>query len=165
MPFPYYARLKPRDKAIYRQSDAITEIDLPGATALHREVTAVAAALRSADRAAVEHSTRALCDSILVQLTAPRVRVRVLSARPSTTWSETHGEYEPAEKARSARVTLWMRTARHKRVVAFRTYLRTFVHELCHHLDYEMLGLEDSFHTEGFFKRESSLFKQLVPPR
>ena len=31
------------------------------------------------------------------------------------------------------------------------------------HVDYERLGLADSFHTEGFFKRESSLFKQLVP--
>jgi hypothetical protein len=55
-----------------------------------------------------------------------------------------------------------MRTAQHKRTVAFRTFLRTLLHELCHHLDYELLKLEDSFHTEGFFKRESSLFKQLV---
>jgi len=31
------------------------------------------------------------------------------------------------------------------------------------HLDYEHLRLPDSFHTEGFFKRESSLFYQLVP--
>jgi hypothetical protein len=34
-----------------------------------------------------------------------------------------------------------MRTAAHKRVVAFRTFLRTLLHELCHHLDYEWLGL------------------------
>jgi hypothetical protein len=59
-------------------------------------------------------------------------------------------------------IRVWMRTAQHKRVVAFRTFLRTLLHELCHHLDYELLKLEDSFHTEGFFKRESSLFKQLV---
>ena len=26
-----------------------------------------------------------------------------------------------------------------------------------------LLGLKDSFHTEGFFRRESSLFHQLVP--
>jgi hypothetical protein len=32
-----------------------------------------------------------------------------------------------------------------------------------HHLDYTLLRLPDSFHTEGFFKRESSLFRQLVP--
>ena len=56
-----------------------------------------------------------------------------------------------------------MRTVRHRRVVAFRTFLRTLLHEIGHHLDYEHLRLADSFHTEGFFKRESSLFYQLVP--
>jgi hypothetical protein len=33
---------------------------------------------------------------------------------------------------------------------------------MCHHLDYEHLKLGDSFHTEGFYKRESSLFHQLM---
>jgi hypothetical protein len=47
-------------------------------------------------------------------------------------------------------------------VVAFRTFLRTLLHEFCHHLDYTLLGLQDSFHTEGFFRRESGLFSQLV---
>src|SRR5438874_5763185 len=55
-----------------------------------------------------------------------------------------------------------MRTAKQKRVVAFRTYLRTLLHEVGHHLDYTVLGLEESYHTEGFYKRESSLFHQLV---
>ena len=32
-----------------------------------------------------------------------------------------------------------------------------------HHLDYELLELDDSYHTQGFYKRESSLFGQLVP--
>ncbi len=90
------------------------------------------------------------------------LRIKVLSRRPSTSTSELHGLYEPAETRTPAVITLWMRTAHHRRVVAFRTFLRTLLHELCHHLDYELLELEDSFHTEGFFKRESSLFKQLV---
>ncbi len=55
-----------------------------------------------------------------------------------------------------------MRTARQGRVVAFRTFLRTFLHEFCHHLDYHLFSLTDSFHTEGFYKRESSLFHQLM---
>jgi hypothetical protein len=55
-----------------------------------------------------------------------------------------------------------MRTARQRRVVAFRTYLRTLLHELGHHLDYRYLRLADSFHTQGFYQRESSLFHQLV---
>jgi hypothetical protein len=37
------------------------------------------------------------------------------------------------------------------------------VHEVCHHLDYELYKLEETFHTEGFYKRESRLFHQLVP--
>jgi hypothetical protein len=48
-------------------------------------------------------------------------------------------------------------------VVAFRTFLRTLLHELLHHLDFEVLELAQSFHTQGFFQRESSLFRQLVP--
>ena len=43
----------------------------------------------------------------------------------------------------------WMRTARRKQVVAFRTFLRTFLHEIGHHLDYELLRLAETFHTEG----------------
>src|SRR2546426_1529323 len=58
-----------------------------------------------------------------------------------------------------------MRTAKQKRVVAFRTFLRTLLHEVGHHVDYTGLRLKDSFHTEGFCKRESSLFYQLVAER
>jgi uncharacterized damage-inducible protein DinB len=50
-------------------------------------------------------------------------------------------------------------------VVAFRTYLRTLLHEVGHHVDYTLLRLQDSFHTEGFYKRESSLFHQLMTDR
>jgi hypothetical protein len=56
-----------------------------------------------------------------------------------------------------------MRTAKHRRVVAFKSFLRTLLHELCHHLDYELYRLPDSFHTKGFYMRESSLFHQLMP--
>jgi hypothetical protein len=56
-----------------------------------------------------------------------------------------------------------MRTAQRHQVVRFRTFLRTLLHELCHHLDYELLELPDSFHTDGFYRRESSLLRQLLP--
>ena len=54
-----------------------------------------------------------------------------------------------------------MRTAKRGQVVAFKTLLRTLIHELCHHLDYELHGLDNTFHTEGFFRRESSIMRQL----
>jgi hypothetical protein len=35
-------------------------------------------------------------------------------------------------------------------------------HELCHYLDYSLFKMEDSFHTMGFFKRESFLVRSLL---
>jgi hypothetical protein len=40
---------------------------------------------------------------------------------------------------------------------------------VCHHLDYELFALEETFHTEGFYKRESSLSNAIfaaagIPP-
>jgi len=99
---------------------------------------------------------------IASRLAVPPLRIKVLAARPSDSWGELHGLYEPAEGKASASITLWMRTAKHLRVVAFKSLLRTLLHELCHHLDYELYELSDSFHPEGFYKRESSLFQKLV---
>jgi hypothetical protein len=59
-------------------------------------------------------------------------------------------------------ITVWMRTAQRRQVVAFRTFLRTVVHEVCHHRDYELFALEETFHTEGVYKRESALAKALL---
>jgi hypothetical protein len=94
----------------------------------------------------------------------PPVRVEVLAARPHARWGELHGLYT-AERGRTPRIQLWMRTAKQKRVVAFRTFLRTLLHEVGHHVDYTGLRLAESYHTEGFYKRESSLFHQLVTDR
>jgi hypothetical protein len=56
-----------------------------------------------------------------------------------------------------------MWTAHYARVVAFKAFLRTLLHELGLHLDIGVLRLPMSVHTEGFFKRESRLFHQLIP--
>jgi hypothetical protein len=97
-------------------------------------------------------------------LRLPPVRVEVLASRPHAHWGELHGLYT-AERGRTPTIQLWMRTAKQKRVVAFRTYLRTLLHEVGHHVDYTGLRLAESYHTEGFYKRESSLFHQLVTDR
>lgn len=162
MPYAYYARLSKANKAVYRRSDAIATVQLEAAGRLRPLARRLARALAAERRAAVETSVRELCAALLADIGAPPITVKVLAVRPSDDWGELHGLYEPAQRRRRARITVWMRTARHRRVVAFRAFLRTVLHELCHHLDYETLGLEESFHTAGFFKRESSLFKQIV---
>ena len=163
MPYAYFARLSRANKAIYRQSDAIEGIALNDAASLRPHVRRLETALAAENRAGVEAAVRPLCDALIADVGAAKLTIKVLAVRPSHDWGELHGLYEPAEGRRRARITVWMRTARHKKIVAFRTFLRTILHEICHHLDYELLGLDDSFHTEGFFKRESSLFRQLVP--
>jgi hypothetical protein len=119
-------------------------------------------ALEREERRAVEAAASYLCRGLTEMLAVPPAVVEVLAARPTARWGELHGLYT-RDGRHPPRIQLWMRTARHRRVVKFRTFLRTLLHEAGHHLDYDHLKLGDSFHTEGFFRRESSLFHQLLP--
>jgi hypothetical protein len=162
VPFSYYTRLTPQDQKIYRESDRVTSIVLSRPDLLRPFVEGLRQALERDKRLEVEAASGYLSRGITEMLGVTVVEIEVLAVRPSASWGELHGLYTPAGRA-PARIQLWMRTARHKRVVAFKAFLRTLLHEVGHHLDYQYLKLADSFHTEGFFKRESSLFHQLVP--
>jgi hypothetical protein len=162
MVFAYYNRLSAAAKRVYRKSDEIVSIKLPDAEALRPLIAALAGALEQEERAKTEELCRKLSASITERLKVRPVRVNVLSARPSKSWGELHGLYVLSEQRSLAVITVWMRTAKLRRVVAFRSFLRTLLHELSHHLDYTLLGMPESYHTEGFYKRESSLFHQLV---
>jgi hypothetical protein len=160
--FSYYRRLTAAQQRIYRRSDEVGAIRLRDPVALRPFVGAVAEALARESRGDVELACRRLLQALAADLGVAPVRVRVLPGRPHSRSGELHGLYQPAERGQLAEVTVWMRTARRRQVVAFRTFLRTLLHELVHHLDEVLLGLRESFHTEGFYKRESSLFHQLV---
>ncbi len=162
MVFSYYNRLSASQKRIYRRSDEIHAVSLPAVAAVLPLIVRLASALEAGDRSQTEDLCRGLVKDLANQLGVPPVRLNVLAVRPSAEWGELHGLYELAAGRASAVITLWMRTAKHRRVVAFRSFLRTFLHEFCHHLDYHRYGLPESYHTEGFYKRESSLFHQLV---
>ena len=100
------------------------------------------------------------------QFGTPAVRVLVFERRPSNNRGELHGLYEPDEVTGGrARISVWMRTARKDQVVKFRTFLRTLIHEVCHHLDYELYKLPETFHTQGFYARESALVRDLLGER
>ncbi len=160
MPFPYYARLTARQKKIYRASAAISALELPGAEALRPLTAELERALIAQEQRAVQAAAQRLADGVCAALAVPRVRVRLLAARPTGGYGELHGLYEPEPPP--ARITLWMRTAARRQVVAFKSFLRTLIHELLHHLDYELFHFAETFHTEGFFQRESSIARQLL---
>jgi len=161
--FDYYNRLSAKKQSVYRQSDAITTIRLPDPQPLRPAAQSLVAALKSEDRGTVQALSQQIADGIIAQLKVPPLRIQVLAVRPSDDWGELHGLYLPEEDGKTAKIQLWMRTAKQKRVVAYKSFLRTLLHELCHHLDYELYRFPETFHTEGFYSRESSLLHQLAP--
>jgi hypothetical protein len=163
MPFAYYERLSATRKRIYERSDRILRIEWPDVNALQPLARAIQPALEAQRRAEVERACQALVDAMNAQLATPPVAMRVLERRPSNETGELQGLYEPDEvTGGKARITVWMRTAAKEQVVRFRTFLRTVVHEVCHHLDYEHYRLPETFHTQGFYTRESALMRELL---
>ncbi len=163
MPFAYYDQLSNARKRTYRRSDAIRRIDMPDVASLMPHAAAIGPALETERPREVERVCQALVDAVNAQMRTRPVAMRVLARRPSSSWGELQGLYEPDEvTGGTARITLWMRTAQREQVVKLRTFLRTLVHELCHHLDYEHYGLDETFHTEGFYARESAMMRELL---
>ncbi len=109
---------------------SVTELYRPE---LERErVLALQAALESGERASTERDAQALAEALGV----PRLRIQLAERRPSSRTGELHGLYEADEEGHY-KVSLWMRTAQRQQVVKFKTFLRTMLHELGHHLDYQ----------------------------
>lgn len=162
VPFAYYDKLSAARQRIYRKSDAIETLGIPPGLALAGAIAAIGDGLRGEHRASTQSACQNLVDALVEGYRVPAVRVKVLLRRPADDYGELHGLYEPEEEGTRACITLWMRTAQKKQVVAFKTFLRTLIHEVCHHLDYELFALEETFHTEGFYKRESTLVSALL---
>ena len=162
MPFPYYDNLSAAQKRIYRQSDAIESIPIDSPADIHPVTVKLKRSLENNKRRDVAKHASEICRLVCEGLDVEPLIVKISSKRPSNSARELHGLYE-WEDGGTAVLTVWMKTAVKGKVVAFKSFLRTILHELCHHIDYTHFDLEDSYHTEGFFKRESSLYKQIVP--
>ena len=165
--FSYYNRLSAKNKAIYRRGDTITGIALPDVAGLRaglRVAAPAAARALTADKPSlVRAQAQKIFDLVTGGLETERVVVKVLRVRPRRRYGELHGLYT-RDDGKEPTLRVWMRTAQRADVVKPRTFLRTLLHELCHHLDYAHYRLGESFHNPGFFKRESSLMRLLVPP-
>jgi hypothetical protein len=163
----YFYRLSARAQRTWLKSDAVDRFDLvPDATT--RSLTmALMTALPAGATLIIERSTQALTDHICRAMGVHTLHIEVRGVRPHNTRGELHGIFYPRGPELhpgAPLIILWMRTARRHDVVKPKTFLRTLMHELGHYLDYALLGLDDSYHTSGFFRRESSLVRILCPP-
>ncbi len=165
MVFSYYHRLDARRRKLYEASDAVQALPLPRPDELRLRTRRLEASLASGSRPSVTREAQTLVDTLCESLRVPSVRVEVLERRPARSGSELHGLYEytpPGRGSARRRILVWMYTARRGQVVAFRTFLRTLIHEVCHHLDVTLLRFPESLHTEGFYARESALVRALL---
>lgn len=158
-------RLPASQRRAYDRSNAVTALRLRVTPRLARAVALLPVALsgdyasEAERRRKVTKVAQVICDEICLVMGVSSLRVVVKGVRPIRDQAEYHGLY--VSEGRSHEITVWMYTAVRKQVVAPRTLLRTLLHEVVHHLDYTKLELEESFHTDGFFKRESSLVRQV----
>jgi len=159
----YFDRLTKRQQRIYLASDKIKTVTLSNISVLKKSSNDIEQALLSANVDVVEDCCQQFIDQVCMQFNFSTACAHVLERRPHNNYGELHGLYEPIDKAcKQGQIYVWMRTAKRQQVVAFKTFLRTLIHEFCHHLDFEYFKLADSFHTQGFYQRESSIYKQII---
>jgi hypothetical protein len=163
----YFYRLPARAQRTWLKSDAIDRFNLMPDGAAFSLTAALIDALAAGAPPLIERAAQALADKICDLMAVSVVRVEVRGVRPHNTRGELHGIFYPrgpSPQPGPPLIRLWMRTAQRHDVVKPRTFLRTLMHELGHYLDYASLRLEDSFHTAGFYRRESFLVRTLLPP-
>jgi hypothetical protein len=175
----YYHRLSLHAQRCYLASDAIDRVPLAPTPAAFATVTALMSALDGGAPSVVQRASQSLLSEVCRLLGVRPVRIEVRSVRPRNSRGELHGLFYPRAPVRTAAadgrprgsapaageplIVLWMRTAQRHNVVKPRTYLRTLMHELGHYLDYALLKLDDSYHSIGFYQRESFLLRTLCP--
>ena len=152
----------PRSKALledYRTSDELNELRAPDTSHLLELSAEIAEAMKSGKAPPVKQT----CSDFLAtasefyEVQCPSVKVlasRPLSIRESGWATELFGDYDPE----SLMIRVWMQTAVQKKVTSHGTFLSTLVHEMCHHLDFELFGLQSSPHTRGFYERVAALY-------
>ncbi len=167
MRLSFYRGLSAEKKREYDRSDARRTLPLAPAAALGAAANEVVRALEGGMAARVRGAAQRLVDGVCAALNgrsrrAPAAvpRVKVLRTRPRRGRSEFHGLYTRFEGG-ECEIRVWMLTAANGRIVKPRTFLRTLLHEVCHHVDMTLLDLPHSLHTLGFHARESSLLRAL----
>ena len=158
----WWRRLPDGQRSEYERSDTITQVPLRPHEALSAAVIELDASLRADDLHGTEQASQLLATRICSGLRVPGVRVRVEGVRPHDHRGELHGLYTPGNGDAHDRILVWMRTAKREDVVRTKTFLRTLLHEVGHHLDFVLFSLPNSFHSRGFYQRESSLLRVVV---
>ena len=146
----------PSARAEHARSDELREIRLPQRDLVATRYADLELALGTGKAPTVRKAAATLVAELARFYGAREPAVKVLGSRPldSREGTELFGDYD----LETGLIRVWMRTAVRGRVTATGTFVATLVHELCHHLDREVLGLPGTPHTRGFFERADALY-------
>ena len=107
-------------------------------------------ALAHDDRPRTAHVAQVICDELCAALQNAAAARPGQAERPSDVRGSCTASINRPGGARSSASGCSPPSAARS---SYKTFLRTLVHEMGHHLDYQLLHLEDSFHTDGFLAR------------
>jgi hypothetical protein len=102
-----------------------------------------------------------LSDMICKTLRIENLPIKLKGARPTSNRGTTHGTYTRNINKKTFFITLYGITPKTKKIVAPKTLIKTLIHEIMHHYDFEKLGFNSSNHTTGFYKRISFIEKMI----
>jgi hypothetical protein len=163
----FFYRLPPHAQRCYLESDSITRYQFVPDASAAKSVAGLTRVLAKGNPTDTERAARAVASEMCRLAGVPGLAVDVREVRPKNTRGELHGLFYPSDPRQRTlpRIVLWMRTAERREVVKPRTFVRTLMHELVHYFDYSVFKLDDSFHTHGFFARESFLVRATTAPQ
>lgn len=151
----------------FLNSDRIRTLDLPQNGCLLPLAKSIEVAIADGTSAAVRRD----CVNFLTEAAqfyrTPTCSIRVLAARPLRVRERGTTELFGGYDSESMLIRVWMRTAVRKEITSFGTFLSTLCHEFCHHLDFQKFGVENSWHTRGFYERTAALYHHArgTPPK
>lgn len=99
-----------------------------------------------------------LCDKFKVS----RLNVVVSDrCRPNKGRSQTYGYYQRINGCGSV-IVVYNRSSHRGHITSIKSFYDTLLHEFMHHYDFEVLKLDNSLHTSGFFQRIGDLKVKLT---
>jgi hypothetical protein len=152
-------RYSPSAERDYARSNLILAIDYAPGEATCR----VARKLLAIDPARRGPLSQELLDRMADELKVPRVQLHFHDKPQKHRRSGgrlTYKEYAYYDSEEG--ITVYNKTAVRQQYLAPKSYLDTIVHEFLHHLDYELLKLKHTYHTQGFYSRLGDLMGKLL---
>jgi hypothetical protein len=143
-------------RSSYRKSQSLEAPEFSLTPRCLDKASALHLAMTGKDERAIARASQQFVTALCRASGVPDKIVTVAGKRQSTGRGEIHGLCEM-----NGRITIYLYTAKRGLMVAFKTYLKTLIHEFMHHYDWKGLKIQ-SMHTAGFYKRVNHVYKHVL---